>query len=58
MIELTYKGTNWWGYSVYETSKGNKVVYDGNNFFTLSDPSDIDSDPNRIIDKKYIKIIN
>jgi hypothetical protein len=36
---------NWWGNAIYETKSGTPIVKLDDGYYTLSDSSDIDSDP-------------
>lgn len=44
-MELKLCCTNWWGNAVYKTKNGTPIVKLDDGYYTLSDPSDIDSDP-------------
>lgn len=58
MIELKFCGQNWWGYEIYRTVKGTPIVYlKGEGYYTLTDPNDIDSDPDKRLKSDSIKIV-
>lgn len=44
-MEVKLYCTNWWGNAVYKTKDGIPIVKLDDGYYTLSDPSDIDSDP-------------
>lgn len=44
-MELKLCCTNWWGNQIYKTKAGTPIVKLDDGYYTLSDPSDIDSDP-------------
>lgn len=44
-MELKLCCTNWWGNQIYKTKTGTPIVKLDDGYYTLSDPSDIDSDP-------------
>lgn len=58
ILEIKFERYNWWGDAVYRTKKGTpivKLVSEG--YFTLSDPNDIDSEPNKKLKTNCIKIV-
>lgn len=58
MIELIFDTINFWSNDIFRTKKGTPIVFiKGEGYYTLSDPNDIDSDPDRKLQSKYIKII-
>lgn len=58
-IDVYFDCYNFWGYKVYRTIKYNTpIIYDGNNYFTLTDNNDLDSDLNRQFKDGVINIIN
>lgn len=44
-MELKLYWINWWGNQIYKTKDGTPIVKLDDGYYTLSDPSDIDSDP-------------
>lgn len=44
-MELKLYCTNWWGNHIYKTKNGTPIVKLDDGYYTISDPSDIDSDP-------------
>lgn len=44
-IEVVQIGVNFWGYKIYATKNGLKLVDNGDGLHSLSDNNDIDSDP-------------
>ena len=44
-MELKLYCTNWWGNQIYKTKNGTPIVKLDDGYYTLSDTSDIDSDP-------------
>lgn len=44
-IEIVQIGVNFWGYKIYATKNGFKLVDNGDGLYSLSDNNDIDSDP-------------
>lgn len=58
ILEIKFLCINFWGYKIFTTKNNNLIVNDGNNFYTLSDPNDIDSDPYKTIDNSKIKIVD
>lgn len=44
-MELKFYNTNWWGNPIYKTKIGTPIVKLDEGYYTLSDSSDIDSDP-------------
>lgn len=44
-IEVVQVGINWWGYKVYVTKSGLKLVDNGDGLHSLINNDDIDSDP-------------
>lgn len=58
-IDVYFDCCNYWGYKVYRSVKyDTPIVYDGNNFFTLTDNNDIDSDLDRQFKDEVINIVN
>lgn len=52
-MNFVYDCTNWWGNKIYRNKDGFPIVKLEEGFYTLTDVSDIDSDPNmRIIDER------
>lgn len=50
-MNFVYDCINWWGNKIYRNKDGFPIVKLEEGFYTLTDVSDIDSDPNkRIID--------
>lgn len=57
-VEVEFKCVNWYGDKVYHTKKGILIVYlEDEGYYTLSDNTDPDSDPNRKLKTEYIKIV-
>ncbi len=44
-MELKFYCTNWWGNAIYKTKDGIPIVKLDDGYYTLSDYSNIDSDP-------------
>lgn len=44
-MEIKLYCTNWWGNQIYKTKDGIPIVKLDDGYYTLSDSSDIDSDP-------------
>lgn len=59
MIEIVFKGINWWGNKVYSTKTGINIIYikdDG--YYLLSDNNDIDSEPCGKLKSSQFKIVD
>lgn len=56
-IEVRFDTVNWWGDEIYRTKNGIPILFDGLDFFTLTDNSDIDSDPDRLLKKDVVKVV-
>lgn len=56
-IEVKYDCVNWWGDEIYRTKGGKPILYDSLDFFTLTDDNDIDSDPDRLLKRDVIKVV-
>lgn len=58
MIEVVFYAINWQGNKVYHTKKGVPIVYlEGEGYYTLSDNTNPDSDPNRKLKTECIKVV-
>lgn len=58
MIELVFDTINFWSNDIFRTKKGTPIVFiKGEGYYTLSDTNDIDSDPDKKLQSKYIKIV-
>lgn len=57
-IEVVQIGVNFWGYKVYVTKSGLKLVDNGDGLHTLSDNDDIDSDPYARVKADRFKIVD
>lgn len=58
LIEIVKLGVNWWGYKVYATKDGLKLVDNGDGLYTLSVNDDIDSDPYIRVKANKFKIVD
>lgn len=57
-VEVKFECVNWWGNEVYRTKKGTPILHlkqDG--WYTITDHSDLDSDPNRKLKTECIKVV-
>lgn len=57
VIEIKFDYVNWWGYKIYRTKLGTPIVNNGYGFYSLTDNSDIDSDPDKMIKNDCIEIV-
>lgn len=58
MVEVKFECINWWSREVYRTKMGTPIVHIlGDGWFTLADPSDIDSEPCSRLKADKIKIV-
>lgn len=57
-IEVVQIGVNFWGYKVYVTKSGLKLVDNGDGLHTLSDNDDIDSNPYARVKADRFKIVD
>lgn len=46
-MEVTFECINFWGDEIYKTKTGRYLVKLDDGYYTLSDNTDIDSDPDR-----------
>lgn len=44
-MELKFYCTNWLGFNIYKTKNGTLIIKLSDGYYTLSDSSDVDSDP-------------
>ncbi len=57
-LEIKFDTINYWGYKIYRTKKGTPIVNNGEGYYTLSDPNDIDSGPCRRLKSDTLKHVN
>lgn len=57
-IEVVQIGVNFWGYKIYATKNGLKLVDNGDGLHSLSDNNDIDSDPCARVKADRFKIVD
>lgn len=56
-MELKLCCTNWWGNQIYKTKYGIPIVKLNDGYYTLSDSSDINSDPYSKLESYKITIV-
>lgn len=56
-MELKLYCTNWWGNQIYKTKDGIPIVKLDDGYYTLSDYSNIDSDPYSKLKSDKITIV-
>lgn len=56
-MEVKFCCNNWWGNPIYKTRDGIPIVKLVDGYYTISDPSDIDSDPCSKLKSDKITII-
>lgn len=57
-LEIKFEQYNFWGNAIYRTKRNTPIVkLEPDGYFTLSDSTDIDSDPDRMIKKDCIKVV-
>ena len=58
ILEIKFERYNWWGNTIYRTKRNTPIVkLEPDGYFTLSEPRDIDSEPNRKLKTNCIKIV-
>jgi hypothetical protein len=58
ILEIKFERYNWWGNAIYRTKRNTPIVkLEPEGYFILSDPEDIDSDPDRMLKIDCIKIV-
>ena len=57
-MEFIFYCYNWWGLPIYKNEYNRFICKVDEEFYTLSDNEDIDSEPYHKLDKNKIKIIN
>ena len=57
-MEFIFYCYNWWGLPIYKNEYNRFICKVDEEFYTLSDNEDIDSEPYYKLDKNKIKIIN
>lgn len=56
-MELKLYCTNWWGNQIYKTKDGIPIVKSDDGYYTLSDYSNIDSDPCSKLENDKITVV-
>lgn len=56
-MEVKFCCTNWWGNPIYKTKDGIPIVKLVDGYYTISDISDIDSDPHSKLKSDKITIV-
>ena len=56
-MELKFHCTNWWGNQIYKNKDGTPIVKLDDGYYTLSDYSNIDSDPCSKLESDKIVIV-
>lgn len=58
ILEIKLEQYNFWGNAIYRTKRNTPIVkLETEGYFILSDPTDIDSDPDRMIKQDCIKVV-
>lgn len=57
-MEFKFYAINWWGNEIYVNKNNVPIIKLEEGFYSLSDPTDIDSEPYRKLKTEKIKIVN
>lgn len=57
ILEIKLECYNWWNYPIYRTKNNSFIVNNGDGYYSLSNPTDIDSEPYYRLKDDCIKIV-
>ena len=59
ILEIKFERYNWWGNAIYRTKRNTPIVkLEPDGYFTLSEPNDIDSEPDRMLKTDCLKLVD